>query len=127
MAELIKKVVRATQQGDNDGRSTSGIGPGGKSSRTTDGPHGTTNQDHGRSRFTGLISRGASMAGPTRYTAHIELGSMEDVSNSKQGQDSMQGIHKTVITEVVRSNVKDNDTETSQSSLTGQVERKYSI
>ncbi|KAJ4199543.1 hypothetical protein NW759_016083 [Fusarium solani] len=134
MAELIKKVVRATQHGDKDGRSTSGIGPGGKSSRTTDVPRGGTGRENGRGGFTGLISRGASKASPTRYTAHIELGSTEDVSTSRQhGQSSSQspqptiGIHKTVVTEIVSSKVEDDDTPRSESSSTRQLNGKYGV
>ena len=134
MAELIKKVVRATQHGDKDGRSTSGIGPSGKSSRTTDVPRGGISEENGRSRFSGLISRGASKASPTRYTAHIELGSTEDVSTSRQhGQGSSQppqptiGIHKTVITEIVSSKVEDDDTPRSESSSTRQLNGKYGV
>ncbi|KAH6874561.1 hypothetical protein B0T10DRAFT_415186 [Thelonectria olida] len=113
MAELIKKVVRATQHGDKDGRST---------------------QENGRSMFTGLISRGASQTGPTRYTTHIELGSTEDVSTSRQhGRGSSQspqpttGIQKTVITEIVSSKVEDDDTPRSESSSTRQLNGKYGV
>ncbi|KAJ4186248.1 hypothetical protein NW759_016955 [Fusarium solani] len=134
MAELIKKVVRATQHGDKDGRSTSGIGPSGKSSRTTDVPRGGISEENGRSRFSGLISQGASKASPTRYTAHIELGSTEDVSTSRQhGQGPSQplqptiGIHKTVITEIVSSKVEDDDTPRSESSSTRQLNGKYGV
>ncbi|KAI0016285.1 hypothetical protein F4780DRAFT_772962 [Xylariomycetidae sp. FL0641] len=109
MAELIRKIVRETNHANPDRTpSSDGWGYGKKSSA------GKT-----QNTFLNTITGGATAS---RYhagsRAHVELGSRGDSSDNYGKEQGLElgGIHRTIVTEVVHSNVEEDEVSSQSSS-----------
>ncbi|KAM0814130.1 hypothetical protein AB5N19_14133 [Seiridium cardinale] len=104
MAELIGKVVRASNNDRTPSSHNQRYGKKGSSAGKT------------KQTFLDTLSRGAGNWRTAEHRSHVELGSREYVSDGEHHSHELAGIKRTIVTEVVHAPVEDDGIKSESSS-----------